>query len=209
MSRACDPTALSPLCSLARNPHSTRGTVDWSPHLIQWVSVGLSFDADIIKRTRQLVLALGECVTLLMAPTMLEGERFYTLRDALIHLCVHIPPLIIRTYPAQVSRHTSMVSSLNTTESPPRLAMLRTATRTLLLRGRHRKISELLRHLAPFGCPFSALIAFARMSVRPETCGPTASSARPIYHFTTARTTYGKPRPQEEVKDTSREETLG
>ena len=122
-------------------------------------------------------------------------------------LCVHIPPLIIRT--AQVSRHTSMVSSLNTTESPQRLAMLRTPTRTLLLRGRHRKLSELLRHLGPFGGPFSALIALARMSFRPETCGSTASSARPIYHSTTARTTYGKPRPQEEVKGTSREETLG
>ena len=73
-------------------------------HVGQWIgyppdAVGVSFDTDVIKRTRQLVLPPGECVSSLLATTMLEGVRYYTLRDALIHLCVHIPPLITRTDP--------------------------------------------------------------------------------------------------------------
>lgn len=51
-------------------------------------AVGVSFDADFIKRERELAFAPGECVTLLMATAMLEDERYYTLRDSRIHLCV-------------------------------------------------------------------------------------------------------------------------
>ena len=68
-------------------------------------AVGVSFAADVIKRSRQLVLVLRECVTSLTATTLLEDERHNTLRDALIRLCVQLRPLdgptaVIRTDPA-------------------------------------------------------------------------------------------------------------
>ena len=68
-------------------------------------AVGVSFAADVIKRSRQLVLVLRECVSSFTATTLLEDERHSTLRDALIRLCVQIRPLdgpsaVIRTDPA-------------------------------------------------------------------------------------------------------------
>ena len=68
-------------------------------------AVGVSFAADVIKRSRQLVLVLRECVTSFTATTPLEDERHNTLRDALIRLCVQLRPLdgptaVIRTDPA-------------------------------------------------------------------------------------------------------------
>ena len=68
-------------------------------------AVGVSFAADVIKRSRQLILVVRECVTSFTATTLLEDERHNTLRDALIRLCVQIRPLdgpsaVIRTDPA-------------------------------------------------------------------------------------------------------------
>ena len=67
--------------------------------------VGVSFAADVIKRSRQLVLVLREYVTSFTATTLLEDERHNTLRDALIRLCVQMlsldgPSAVIRTDPA-------------------------------------------------------------------------------------------------------------
>jgi len=68
-------------------------------------AVSVSFAADVIKRSRQLVLVLREYVTSFTATTLLEDERHNTLRDALIRLCVQMRPLdrpsaVIRTDPA-------------------------------------------------------------------------------------------------------------
>ncbi|KAL9978907.1 hypothetical protein ACROYT_G016491 [Oculina patagonica] len=68
-------------------------------------AVGVSFAADVIKRSRQLILVLRECVTSFTATTLLEDERHNTLRDALIRLCVQMRPLdgpsaVIHTDPA-------------------------------------------------------------------------------------------------------------
>ena len=68
-------------------------------------AVGVSFAADVIKRSRQLVLVLRECVTSFTATTLIEDERHLTLRDAIIRLCVQMrplygPPAIVRTDPA-------------------------------------------------------------------------------------------------------------
>ena len=65
-------------------------------------AVGVSFAADVIKRSRQLILVVRECVTSFTATTLLEDERHNTLRDALIRLCVQMRPLdgpsaVIRT----------------------------------------------------------------------------------------------------------------
>ena len=68
-------------------------------------AVSVSFAADVIKRSRQLVLVLRECVTSFTGTTLLEDERHNTLRDVLIRLCVQLRPLdgptaVIRTDPA-------------------------------------------------------------------------------------------------------------
>ena len=65
-------------------------------------AVGASFAADVIKRSKQLILVLRECVTSFTATTLLEDERHHTLRDAIIRLCIQMrpldgPPAVVRT----------------------------------------------------------------------------------------------------------------
>lgn len=64
-------------------------------------AVGISFAADVLKRSRQLI----ECVISYTSTLILEDKRHHTLRDALIRLCIQLrpldgPPAIIRTDPA-------------------------------------------------------------------------------------------------------------
>ena len=66
---------------------------------------GVSFTVDVIKRSRQLILVLRECVA--SFTTLMEDERYHTLRDAIIRLCVEMrpldgPPAIVCTEPAPV-----------------------------------------------------------------------------------------------------------
>ena len=68
-------------------------------------SVGITFAADVMKRERQLILVVRECVTSYTLTCHLESERHEVLRDALIKLCVELcpldgPPAVIRTDPA-------------------------------------------------------------------------------------------------------------
>ena len=56
-------------------------------------AVGVSFAADVIKPSRQLVLVLRECVTSFTATTLLEDERHHIQRDAIIRLCAQLRPL--------------------------------------------------------------------------------------------------------------------
>ena len=68
-------------------------------------AVGVSFAADVIKRARQLLLVVCECITFYTSTLLLEDERRLTLRDALIRLCIPLrplggPPAVIRTDPA-------------------------------------------------------------------------------------------------------------
>ena len=68
-------------------------------------TVGISFAADIIKRERQLIFVVRECITSYTAACIIENERHDTLRDALICLCIGLRPLdgpaaVIRTDPA-------------------------------------------------------------------------------------------------------------
>jgi hypothetical protein len=67
--------------------------------------VGISFAADIMKRARQLVLVVRECVTSYTVTCLIPSERHEDLRDALVSLCVELRPLdgpaaVIRTDPA-------------------------------------------------------------------------------------------------------------
>ena len=68
-------------------------------------TVGISSAADVIKRAKQFIFVLRECVTSYTVSTLLPNERQDTLRDALIRLCINMRPLdgslaVIRTYPA-------------------------------------------------------------------------------------------------------------
>ena len=68
-------------------------------------AIGVSFAADMIKRSRQLILVVRECVTSFTTTTLLKDERQQSLRDALIQLCIQLrpldgPPAVIRSDPA-------------------------------------------------------------------------------------------------------------
>jgi hypothetical protein len=87
--------------SLSKIPHPTciQSTCD-PPE-----SIGLSFAADVMKRERQLVLVIRECVTSFTAARVIEDERHETLRNALLQLCIEMkpldgPPAIVRVDPA-------------------------------------------------------------------------------------------------------------
>jgi len=64
--------------------------------------VGIDYAVDVIKRERQLILVVRECVASYTVTCIIENERSETLRDALITLCVGMrpfngPPTVIRT----------------------------------------------------------------------------------------------------------------
>jgi len=68
-------------------------------------TVGQSFAADVIQRSRQRILVLRETITSYTATLLLKDERHTTLRDGLILLCIQLRPMdgphaIIRTDPA-------------------------------------------------------------------------------------------------------------
>ena len=65
-------------------------------------AVGVSFAADVIRRSRQMIFLLRECTTSFTSTCFITDERQSTLRDALIRLCVSLrplngPPAVIRT----------------------------------------------------------------------------------------------------------------
>lgn len=68
-------------------------------------AVGSSFAADVLKRARQLILVVRECVTSFTAALLIADERKETLRDGIISLCIGLRPLdgplaVVRTDPA-------------------------------------------------------------------------------------------------------------
>lgn len=103
MDKAIDRVAISchHCASLRQIPHTViEQSTAASPD-----AVGISFAADVIKRHRQLILVLRECVTSFTTTTLLEDERHQSLRDALVRLCIELrpldgPPAVIRTDPA-------------------------------------------------------------------------------------------------------------
>ncbi|XP_071110370.1 uncharacterized protein [Haliotis cracherodii] len=68
-------------------------------------TVGFAFASDVMRRERQLILVLRECVTSYTAACIITDERGSTLCEALIRLCIEFRPLdgphaVIRTDPA-------------------------------------------------------------------------------------------------------------
>ena len=70
--------------SLLKCPHTAVEQATTAPP----EAVGVGFAADVIKRNRQLILVVLECVTSFTTTTLLEDERYQFLRDALIRLCI-------------------------------------------------------------------------------------------------------------------------
>ena len=67
--------------------------------------VGSLFAADIMRRTKQYILIIRECVTSYTVGCIIENEKATSLRDILLHLCSDLRPLygslaVIRTDPA-------------------------------------------------------------------------------------------------------------
>ena len=95
-SRSCHQCA-----SLRDTPHTTIPQSTGNPPEV----VGISYAADVIKREKQLILVLRECVTSDTASCLIDDERRDTLRDSLVKLCIGLrkldgPPAVIRTDPA-------------------------------------------------------------------------------------------------------------
>jgi hypothetical protein len=67
--------------------------------------IGSHFAADVIKRARQNILVVRECVTSYTKACIIDDERRDTLRDGIIFLCADLRPMdgscaVIRTDPA-------------------------------------------------------------------------------------------------------------
>ncbi|XP_071089210.1 uncharacterized protein [Haliotis cracherodii] len=87
--------------SLQQVPHTVVAQSSTDPPEI----IGAAFAADVIKRERQLILVLRECITSFTCTCAIENEQKGTLREALIRLSVEMrpldgPPAVIRTDPA-------------------------------------------------------------------------------------------------------------
>ena len=87
--------------SLRKSPHTVVEQTTTAPP----DAIGTSFAADVVRRNRQLILVVRECVTSFTTATLLDDERHETLRDALVRLCIELhpldgPPAVIRTDPA-------------------------------------------------------------------------------------------------------------
>ncbi|KAL1265735.1 hypothetical protein QQF64_003762 [Cirrhinus molitorella] len=68
-------------------------------------TVGSTFAADVLKRERQLILVVRECVTSFTAALLITDERKETLREGIVRLCIGLCPLdgpfaVVRTDPA-------------------------------------------------------------------------------------------------------------
>ncbi|XP_067660624.1 uncharacterized protein [Haliotis asinina] len=67
--------------------------------------VGVSYAADVMRRERQMIFVLRECVSSFTLACLIEDEKACTLRDALVRLCVGMCPLdgprcVVRVDPA-------------------------------------------------------------------------------------------------------------
>ena len=166
-------------CASLRNaPHTVVPQTTSEPPAV----VGTSFAADVVKRSKQLILVLRESVTSYTVTCFIEDERRDTLRDALIRLCVELrpldgPPAVIRTDPApgfaslqddaQLTRfHLSI--EVGHAKNPNKNPVAEKAIRELE--------DEILRH-EPSGGPLTSLtlsLATARLNSRLRSRGLSA-----------------------------------
>ncbi|KAI2666699.1 Retrovirus-related Pol polyprotein from transposon opus [Labeo rohita] len=68
-------------------------------------TVGSTFAADVLKRERQLILVVHECVSSFIVALLIDDEWKESLRDGIVRLCIGLRPLdgpftVVRTDPA-------------------------------------------------------------------------------------------------------------
>ena len=88
---------------LEEDPQLSDPTVHLRPTCCCWDI----FAADVLKRNKQLILAVRETVSSLTTSCIIEDERRDTLRAALIRLCLKLRPIsgpyaVVRVDPALV-----------------------------------------------------------------------------------------------------------
>ena len=125
-------------------------------------AIGVSFAADVMKRSRQLILVLRECVTSYTSTLILEDEHHHTLCDVLIRLCIQLRPLdgappIVRTDPAsgfkalvndQLLQRHRIIFKIGNPKNPNKNPVAERAVQELE--------TEILR-IEPFGGPVTAV----------------------------------------------------
>jgi len=108
-------------------------------------AVGISFAADVLKRSWQLILVLRESVMSYTSTMVIKDERHHTLRDALVQLYIQLhpldgPPAVIRTDPAsglkslvndQLLQHQRIVLELGNPKNPNKNPMTEKAVQEL------------------------------------------------------------------------------
>lgn len=146
------------------------------------VVVGINFAADVLKRAKQLILVLRECVSSYTTTCLIADERRDTLRDALVRLCVELhpldgPPAVIRTDPAPGFSSLRDDQQLATLGISIELGHPKNVNKNPVAEKAIRELEdELLRH-APRGEPLSPLtlsLATARLNSRLRSQGLSA-----------------------------------
>lgn len=96
------------ISAVTKNCHLCESLKSTPAHLTSQTSedppdvVGISFSADVMRRCRQIIMVVRECVTSYTTTCLLKTETRDDLRDSLIRLCLPLvpidgPPAVIRT----------------------------------------------------------------------------------------------------------------
>ena len=133
--------------------------------------VGVSFAADVIKRYRQLILALRECSTSFIASCLVHDEKHDTLRDALTQLIAGLYPLdgpraIIRVDPSPGFLSMANNDSLNHLNVTIDVGRVKNKNKNPVAEKAVRELEEELIRQEPGGRPVSAVglaLATARL----------------------------------------------
>ena len=136
--------------------------------------VGVSFAADIIKRSRQLVLLLRECTTSYTVSCIVPDEKSDTLRDALARLVVGLHPLdgpkaVIRVDPAPCFVSLRNTNALQHLGVSVEVGRVKNANKNPVAEKAVQELEEELLRQEPSGGPVNELglaVATARLNSR-------------------------------------------
>ena len=149
-------------------------------------AVGATFAADIMKRARQLILVVRECVSSYTVSVLVKDERSATLRDALIQLCAELCPLdgpsaLIRTDPAPAFKSLVNDELLGRHRIMLELGRAKNPNKNPVAERAIQELEEELLRQDPHGEPISPTllaVATARLNTRIRSRG---LSAREIW----------------------------
>ncbi|KAI0235047.1 hypothetical protein LSAT2_014535 [Lamellibrachia satsuma] len=128
----------------------------------------------VIKREKQLILVLRECVTSYTASCLIDDERRDTLRDSLVKLCIGLrpldgPPAVIRTDPAPGFAALVKDVLLSTYRLTIELGRVKNVNKNPVAEKAVRELEHELLHQQPIGGAVTQLvlsIATANLNTR-------------------------------------------